>query len=159
MTSVLSTLSAIAVGLTSGLYWAFTVAVMPGLRDTDDRTFISAMQSISRRIINPGFLPVFTGSLLLPVAAAIAHLAGDNDDARRWGIAGAIMAVIPVAITFGGNVPLNDAIEAAGDVERIEDPASVRDAFEGPWIRLNLWRTITSTVALAALIRTVRLLR
>lgn len=159
ITSILSTLSAIAVGLTSGLYWAFTIAVMPGLRDNDDRAFISVMQAINRRIQNAWFLPVFMGSLLLPIAAAVALIAGDNDDAKRWGVASAVLAAIPVAITIGGNVPLNNTLDAAGNVETIDDPADVRRAFEGPWTRLNLWRTITSTAALAALIRTVFLLR
>ena len=158
-TSILSTLSAIAVGLTSGLYWAFTIAVMPGLRDNDDRAFISVMQAINQRIQNVWFLPVFMGSLLLPIAAAIALLAGDNDDAKRWGIASAILAAIPVLVTVGGNVPLNNALDAAGNVNALDDPAAVRRAFEGPWTRLNLWRTITSTAALATLIRTVLLLR
>jgi len=158
-TTLLTTLSAVVVGLTSGLYWGFTVAVMPGLRDTDDQTFIAVMQAINRRIQNIWFVPIFMGSLLVPIAAAIALLASDHDDARRWGVASAILAVIPVAITVGGNIPLNNALDSAGDVSDIEDPGSTRRAFEGPWTRLNLWRTVTSTAALAALIRTVLLLR
>ena len=159
MSSTLSMLSAMAVGLTSGLYWAFTVAVMPGLRDSDDRTFIAVMQAINMRIQNIWFLPVFMGSLLLPIAAAVALLMGDNLEARRWGVASAVLAAIPFALTAGGNVPLNDALDAAGAVGTIEDPATVRHAFEGSWNRLNLWRTITSTAALVALIRTVLLVR
>lgn len=158
-TSLLSTLSAVAVGLMSGLYWAFTVVVMPSLRANDDRSFIAFMQTTNQVTISIWFLPVFVGSLLLPIAAAIALLAGDNDGAKRWGIGGAILAAISVAITVGGNAPLNLALERAGDVDSIGDPASVRRAFEGPWTRFNLWRTITSTAALFALIRAVRQLR
>lgn len=159
LTSLLTTLSAVTVGLMSGLYWAFTIAVMPGLRDNNDRTFIAVMQAINQRIQNIWFLPVFVGSLLLPIGAAIALLASDHDDAKRWGIASAILAAIPFALTVGGNVPLNNALDAAGEFASIENPGEVRRAFEGPWTRLNLWRTITSTAALAALIRTVLLLR
>lgn len=157
--TILSSLSAVAVGLMSGLYWAFTIVVMPGLRDNDDRAFISFMQASNRLTLTIWFLPIFVGSLLLPIAAAVALLAGDNDDAKRWGIASAILAAIPMAITAGGHVPLNIALDAAGNVDTIDDPAAVRRAFEGPWTRLNLWRTISSTAALAALIRTVLLLR
>lgn len=160
MTTMLAALSTIAVGLTSGLYWAFSVAVMPGLRDNEDSAFIAVMQAINRRILNIWFLPVFMGSLLLPIAAAIALFAGDNDEAaRRWGVASAILAAVPFSLTVGGNVPLNNALDAAGDVASIEDPARIRRAFEEPWARLNLWRAITSTVALAALVRTVLHLR
>lgn len=155
MTTILAALSAIVVGLASGLYWAFTVAVMPGLRDTGDRAFIAVMQAINRRILNAWFLAVFMGSLLLPIATAVALLAGDDDDAKRWGIASAVLAAIPVALTAGGNVPLNNALDAAGHVDTIDDPAAVRRAFEERWTRLNLLRTVTST---AALICTVPLL-
>jgi uncharacterized membrane protein len=155
MSAVLATLSAIVVGLMSGLYWGFSIAVMPGLRDQDDRAFIAVMQAINTRIQNPWFLPVFMGSLLLPIAAAIAALAGDSGEAKRWGIAGAVLAAMPFAITVGGNVPLNDALDAAGPVAAIDDPAAVRRAFEGPWARLNLWRTVTSTAAVIVLIRAV----
>lgn len=156
MTTILAALSTVAVGLMSGLYWAFTTAVMPGLRDADDRAFVTVMQAINRRIQNAWFLPVFMGSLLLPAASAVALLTGDHDDVKRWGVAGAILAAIPFAITMGGNVPLNNALDAAADGD---DPDSVRRAFEGRWTRLNLWRTVTSTVALAALVRTLLALR
>lgn len=116
-TSLLFTLSAVAVGLMSGLYWAFTVVVMPSLRANDDRSFIAFMQAGNRVTISIWFLPVFVGSLLLPIAAAIALIAGDNDDAKRWGVASAVLAALPVAITAGGNVPLNLALDRAGDVE------------------------------------------
>jgi uncharacterized membrane protein len=152
MTTILAALSTVAVGLMSGLYWAFTVAVMPGLRDADDRAFVTSMQAINRRILNPWFLTVFMGSLLLPIATAVALVFDDDGDARWWGIAGAVAAAVPFAITMRGNVPLNDALDGA---RPDHDPAAKRRAFEGPWTRLNLWRATTSTLALAALIRTL----
>lgn len=156
MTTILAALSTAAVGLMSGIYLAFTTAVMPGLRDRDDRSFIVTMQSINRRILNPWFLTIFMGSLLLPIATAIALFLDDDNDARWWGIAGAIAAAVPFAITIGGNVPLNNALDAA---TQNDDQAATRRAFEGPWTRLNLWRTITATAALAVLIRTLLTLR
>lgn len=156
MTTILASLSTVAVGLMSGIYWAFTTAVMPGLRDRDDRSFIVTMQSINRRILNPWFLTIFMGSLLLPIATAIALFLDNDNDARWWGVAGAIAAAVPFAITIGGNVPLNNALDAATPND---DQAATRRAFEGPWTRLNLWRTITATAALAVLIRTLLTLR
>lgn len=155
MTGVLAILATVAVGLTSGLYWGFAVGVMPGLRDADDRAFVAAMQAVNRRILTPGFLVVFLGSLLLPIATAVALLSGDGDDARRWGVVGAVAAVVPFAITAGGNVPLNDALAAAD----LGDATSARRAFEGRWVRLNRWRALASVVALIALARTAQLAR
>ena len=51
--------------------------------------------------------------------------------------------LIAVVITIAVNVPLNDAIKAAGDPDRIGDLARVRDEFnEGRWVAWNLVRTV-----------------
>ena len=46
----------ITMGLTAGAFAVFAHAVMPGLRSTDDHTFVAAFQSIDRAIINPWFM-------------------------------------------------------------------------------------------------------
>jgi uncharacterized membrane protein len=49
------------------------------------------------------------------------------------------------------NVPLNDAIKAAGDPEQI-DAAAVREQFsEATWVRWNVVRTGLTTAALGCL--------
>ena len=55
-------------------------------------------------------------------------------------------------ITGAGNVPLNDALDAAGSVSSIKDLAAVRADFESKWVALNIARTLTSTGALACLV-------
>jgi uncharacterized membrane protein len=54
------------------------------------------------------------------------------------------------------NVPLNDALAAAGDPDRITDLAGVRAAFTDAWLRWNGVRTLTSTAALGCIARAVR---
>ena len=56
-----------------------------------------------------------------------------------------------VAITAAGNVPLNDALQAAGGIDRITDLAAVRADFESRWVALNIARCLTSAGALACL--------
>jgi uncharacterized membrane protein len=51
---------------------------MPGMRRTDDRTFVAAFQSIDRAIINPAFMATFFGALVLTALAALLHLASDE---------------------------------------------------------------------------------
>ncbi|MGH3838754.1 MAG: hypothetical protein ACRDSG_06445 [Pseudonocardiaceae bacterium] len=51
----------LATGLQAGLYYAFAVSVMPGLRRIDDRAFVEAMQQINVAIINPWFFLSFFG--------------------------------------------------------------------------------------------------
>ena len=51
-------------------------------------------------------------------------------------------------ITAAGNIPLNDALDAAGPVDKIKDLAAVRADFESLWVKLNIARTLTSAGAL-----------
>lgn len=154
-TTILTFCAIISVGMMSGLYWAFTIAVMPGLAESDDRTFIAVMQAINRRIQNIWFLPVFLGSVVLPVATAVTLFVSNDSEATAWGVAGGLLAILPVVITGRGNIPLNTALASAGDGGDLDDPAAVRRSFERPWNRLNLWRTVCSTLAFVALIGAV----
>ncbi len=72
MTRTLLTLSVIAVGLMAGLFAAFSYAVMPGLRRTDDDTFVRAMRAINEAILNPVFGVIFAGALVLLTASVVA---------------------------------------------------------------------------------------
>ena len=55
-------------------------------------------------------------------------------------------------ITVTVNVPLNDALKAAGDPGTIPDPAAVRTAFdEARWQAWNLARTGIAVVAFGLL--------
>jgi hypothetical protein len=54
-----------AMGLMAGVFGIYGNAIMPGLRRTDDRTFVAAFQSIDRAIINPVFMVTFFGALAL----------------------------------------------------------------------------------------------
>ena len=48
--------STVATGLSAGLLYGFACAVMPGLKEVDDRAFVAVMQSVNRRILNGWFL-------------------------------------------------------------------------------------------------------
>jgi uncharacterized membrane protein len=147
MTEVVIVLAVLANGLQAGTYYTWASGVMPGLARTDDRTFVHAMQQMNVAIVNPVFLASFLGA---PVFAVVAAVAADGD-ARLWAIAGAVGAVLTVVITGAGNVPLNNALDAAGPVDEVADVGVVRAAFESRWVRLNVVRALTSTVALGCL--------
>ena len=58
----------------AGVFAIFAHTIMPGLRKTDDRTFVSAFQQLDRAIINPWFMiTAFGGALVLSVVAAVAN--------------------------------------------------------------------------------------
>lgn len=141
-------MAAVLAGLQAGTYYTWASGVMPGLARTDDRTFVHATQQMSVAIVNPVFMLSFLGAPLF-ASAAIA-VAGPS--ARPWAIAGAALAVGTLVITATGNIPLNNALEAAGRIDSIVDLAAVRDRFEGRWVAFNVARSFTSLGAMASLV-------
>ena len=141
----------LSVGLMAGVFSLYAHTIMPGLGRTDDRTFVGAFQAIDRAIINPWFIPFFFGALILTGAAAALSLGEERDDALPWTVAALVLYLPVVVFTIRVNVPLNDAIKAAGDPDRI-DLATVRRDFDEPrWRRWNLFRAFACTAVLGCL--------
>jgi uncharacterized membrane protein len=68
-------------------------------------------------------------------------------------VAAFALYLIAFVLTVAVNVPLNDAIKAAGPPDRIADLAAVRERFgEARWAAFNLVRTVTSTAAFGSLL-------
>ncbi|RKS97055.1 putative membrane protein [Streptomyces sp. 3211.6] len=143
----------ITTGLVSGLFYGFTVAVMPGLRTSGDRTVVEAMQRINVAILNGWFLLGYVGALVFTGLALALQLAGDGGGGATAPLAGAFAAyLLAVVVTARVNIPLNNALAQAGPVEDIADPAAVRRAFEGPWVRANTGRTVLCAAAFGLLV-------
>jgi uncharacterized membrane protein len=140
----------ITVGLMAGVFALYSLAIMPGLRRTDDRTFVGAFQQIDTAIVNPLFLSIFIGALLLTGLAALLHLS--EGTVLPWILAAFVLYLYVFVSTVRVNVPRNVYIKAAGDPDRIEDLAGVRERFdEAKWTRWNLARTIATTAAFGCL--------
>ncbi|WP_093838070.1 DUF1772 domain-containing protein [Streptomyces aidingensis] len=139
-------------GLMAGLFFAFSCAVMPGLARTGDRAFVSAMQWINVRILNPWFGPAFAGAPVLTAVAALLHL----DDGQRaelgWTVAGFLCYAVQLAITGRINVPLNNRLAGAGEPADAAAAAAVRQEFEARWVRWNLVRTVAVIAAFGCLL-------
>ena len=139
----------LTMGLATGAFALYAHAIMPGLKKTDDRTFVAAFQSIDRAIINPWFmLTAFLGALVFAGAAVALNL---GRDALPWAAIALGLYVVVVVITFAVNVPLNDALKAAGDPDRIDVAAARADFHEARWVAWNLVRAVLSTVAFGCL--------
>src|SRR5262249_45923135 len=124
----------------------------PGLRRTDNRTFVGAFQSIDRAIINPWFMACFLGALVLTGLAVGLHFAADSRPVLPWAASAFGLSFAAVVITLPVNVPLNDGLKAAGDPDRIADLAAARKRFnEARWSAWNVARTLTSSVAFGCL--------
>ena len=141
----------VTTGLVAGLFYGFGCAVMPGLRRVDDATLIAVMQAVNRRIINIWFLACFLAAPVLTFGAGIVEFVGDGD--RMPPIALAVgLTVVSYLTTAAVNIPLNNALDAAGDPSRIADVRSVRVRFERRWVRANTVRTLASAAAFGCLV-------
>ena len=146
-------LAVVTTGIVTGVLQLYAHTVMPGLRRVDDRTFVGAFQAIDRAIINPLFLLAFLGAFVFTGLAAALSLCGARP-LLPWLVAALVLYLAVLLITFRVNVPLNDALKAAGDPDRIADLAAVRTRFnEALWIRWNLVRAVAATAAFACLVR------
>jgi uncharacterized membrane protein len=139
-------------GLVAGVFGLYSHTVMRGLAKTDDRTFVGAFQALDRAIINPWFMTSFVGALLLTITAAVLHLRPGARGPLPWIALALVLYLAAFIITIAVNVPLNDALKAAGDPDRITNLTEVRSQFhEARWAAWNLVRAITSTVAFGSL--------
>ncbi|MBO3749747.1 DUF1772 domain-containing protein [Streptosporangiaceae bacterium NEAU-GS5] len=134
--------AALTMGLSAGLFATFFYSVMPGLRVVGDGTFVEAMRKINIQMLNGWFALCFGGALVFTLAAALLQL-GAGGSAIWWTVAGLVLYVIVLIITFGVNVPLNDALEASGGT----NVAAAREQFEAAWVRWNVARTALSAGA------------
>lgn len=150
LNAVLLLAATLAMGLVDGAYVLYAHTIMPGLRPSSDHTFVAAFQSLDRAIINPWFM--LTAFLGAPVLTAAALVANRTIDALPWIAVALGLCLVAVVITFAVNVPLNDALKAAGDPDQIGDLGGVRARFdESRWAAWNLVRVAASTGAFGCL--------
>jgi uncharacterized membrane protein len=135
----------IAAGLVAGLFYAYTVSVMPGLARGDDKTFVEGMRGINVAIINGWFMLSFLGAPLLAGVAVLLNLG--SGATLWWTVAGFACLVAMLVLTGAVHVPMNNALMEGGDAyER------VRAAFETRWVRWNIVRTLVAVAGFGSLV-------
>ncbi len=87
---------------------------------------------------------------MLSVVVAIVAVARRRPGAG-WMVVAAGLYAASVVVTMTLNVPLNEALVAAGPVDQIGDLAGVRRAFEQPWVTWNLVRMVLTSASLLTL--------
>jgi uncharacterized membrane protein len=143
----------VTMGLMAGLFGDWAVTIMPGLHTTDDRTFVGAFQAIEQAFNNAPFMLTFTGALGFTAVAAVLHMRGDDRSPLPWVAAAFGLYLVAFVLTVVVHVPLNDAIVAAGDPDRITDLGAVRDAFdETRWANWHAVRTVATIAAFGCLL-------
>lgn len=145
--SVILFIAIFLTGLSAGLFYAWTVSVIPGTRKVTDIIYLETMQSINKAILNPAFMLIFFGSLILLLVSTIQH----NQNGLIFWILLAAMLVYLVG-TFGvtalGNVPLNNELDVMNLGElSIQRLAEFRNYYEVKWNRLHYIRTVFSVLS------------
>ena len=138
-------------GLVAGLLYGWMVSVIPGTRRVADRNYVETMQEINLAIINPGFAIAFMITPVLLAGAAFAEQrAGNTRRAITLVAAAATYLTGVLAVTIGGNVPLNNNL-ASFDLATASDASTAeqRHAYERPWNRWHNVRTAASVTAFA----------
>lgn len=147
--------------LISGLFYAYSVSVNPGLQRLADAEYLRAMQGINRAIINPLFMLSFMGTaIILPVCAWVVFRQEGASISFWLVLAAALLYIIGTfGVTMVGNVPLNDLLDTfdTGSAT-MQEIQAFRIRFEMPWNRLHGIRTVANALSLvcaiaAALIR------
>lgn len=139
-------------GLSAGLFSAWQVSVIPGTRLIQDSTYIETMQKINRAIINPPFILIFLGSLLMQIISVFLHW---DTEMPLWLILAGTLAygAGTVVVTGLGNVPLNDSLDELHLYElNKKETSKERHDYEKPWNRLHLIRTGFSVLSFMLLL-------
>jgi len=151
---VVTLAAALGSGLMAGLFFAFSTSVMSALGRVPAPHGIAAMQSINVTIINPVFLSVFLGTALLSALLIVGAIFGWTAN-PGWVITGALLYIVGViGITMFINVPMNDALAAAGP-----DTAAGAELWARYLDRWTFWnhvRTLAPLAGLAAFILALR---
>lgn len=133
--------------LIAGVFFAFSSFVMSGLARLPAYQGIAAMNAINVTVINPVFLLAFLGTGVLAAALTAANLSSPLDPAAIKIVAGALIYLFgSIGVTTIFNVPLNNALAAAG-----EDGATLWADYLKSWVMWNHVRCLASLAAGALL--------
>ena len=133
---LLALLTALSAATVGGVFFGFSSFVMKALAQLPAAQGVAAMQRINTVVINPWFMGVFMGTLLLSIACMVAALMTGSVALLA---AGLLYAVGTFGVTVAFNVPRNNQLarlDATTSEAAAYWPAYVRE-----WTRWNHVRT------------------
>jgi len=148
MQNISLNISLILTGLSAGLFYAWSVSVIPGTQKIDDLSYLNTMQSINREILNPAFFLVFFGSLLALACSTYFTYSGSTKGFWFLLIATLTYLIGTIGVTGLGNVPLNNKLETLNIKElSLKEIAEFRQHFESRWNKLHTYRMLFSVLS------------
>ena len=133
----------ILTGLSAGIFFAWSVTVIPGTKVVSDKTYLETMQNVNMKIINPVFFVIFFGPAPLLIYSAL--------DLAPLKVAAAVSYFIgPLGITMTKNVPLNDTLEAKDLTKMsVAEEKDFREKYENKW---NFWHYTRTAISVLSFV-------
>jgi uncharacterized membrane protein len=133
---VLALITLVLHGALTGLFYSFSMSVMPGLNAIDPAQAEAAMRSINRKILNGWLFIAFIGS---PLAALVAGFLADGMAATWFFAAAGVNFAGSFLVTVAINVPMNNALDAR---------TMSFKAYSPRWTAFNTLRTVACAASL-----------
>ncbi|MEU5403296.1 DUF1772 domain-containing protein [Streptomyces sp. NPDC005963] len=155
MAAALLALAIISTGLYAGFMLTFQTGIMPAFAQLTDEQFLTAMRRINEVVPRPLFLATFVSIVLFPLLSLFFPVDGRTDFQRNLLITGLVCAVANHVVTVVGNIPLNNALEAAAKVTHSASDDQIRLEFEPRWNQFHLLRTMLAIAAFGLMVGSV----
>jgi len=137
-------------GAMTGLYFAFSISVMPAFNEIPAPAAIAGMRSINRRIQNRWFFVAFFGTPFAGLAAgALLTMIERNLPGYLMFASGAVYLLGSLMPTLIVNVPLNMRLDRAALPETESEAASLWVGYSERWTHWNTIRGVASAISLA----------
>ncbi len=152
MKTILFFITILLTGLSAGFFFAWSISVILGTAKLADSTYLEAMQSINREILNPVFFLVFFGSLLM--LCIYTFFQYDYKSHFLLVLAATLVYIIGTVVVTGlGNVPLNNELEALNlhELSNLE-LKNFRSYYESNWNQYHNIRTISAMISFILLL-------
>lgn len=145
-TDLLSLATALGAATVGGVFFGFSSFVMRALAQLPAAQGVAAMQRINTVVINPWFMGVFMGTLLLSVACVVLALLSSHPLQLA---AGLLYAMGTFGVTVAFNVPRNNRLARLG----ADTPEALAywPVYVREWTRWNHVRTVAALAAAAML--------
>ncbi|GLW98532.1 anthrone oxygenase family protein [Microtetraspora sp. NBRC 16547] len=149
LTAVSAAVALLLTGAIAGLFYGYSVSVMPGLDGIAAEHAIPAMRRINEKILNPRFFASFLGT---PVASAVTGglllALGEPAAAVLFFAAAATYVLGAFVPTAAVNVPMNQALAVATVPADPAEAARLWSEFSGRWTRWNTSRAVFCLISL-----------
>jgi uncharacterized membrane protein len=139
------------VTLVCGFTLAFSIVIMPGLSELDDRDYLRAFQVIDGMIQKnqPIFMLVWIGSFLSVLALSVMAFLNMESQLKWLILVGSLIFILGVHVpTVIKNIPLNNRLQEvelqSANVAVVE---TLKNEFSAVWIPWNHRRTIAALVS------------